>query len=204
MRRYFEVAVAPYWDTVVARATADRAYRGHAVLEGGLAAMFASLPAGIEWDPPVLRIQNYPVDGDLHLEGRGITLIPSYFCWRSPTALADRDLPPVLVYPARTPLDAAVERTSEPLRALLGGTRAAILKALAMSRTTTELSRQLAIAPGTASHHVTALRSAGLVASQRQANLVLHQLTPLGGALLGQEVTDPEESPTAPSPWQLR
>ncbi|WP_410660056.1 ArsR/SmtB family transcription factor [Amycolatopsis sp. lyj-112] len=34
----------------------------------------------------------YPLDRDLHLRGRGLRLVPSYFCWDTPVALADDEL----------------------------------------------------------------------------------------------------------------
>jgi hypothetical protein len=38
-------------------------------------------------------------DRDLYLDGRGIELQPSAFCWQVPTKLQDPELKPILVYP---------------------------------------------------------------------------------------------------------
>ncbi|MFF3249400.1 winged helix-turn-helix domain-containing protein [Streptomyces sp. NPDC002870] len=72
------------------------------------------------------------------------------------------------------------------LAVLLGCTRAAVLDALAdpSGRTTKQLAQRLSISPTSASEHATALRTAGLVTSLRQANTVRHTTTPLGTTLL--------------------
>ncbi|MGW0561714.1 hypothetical protein ACWDZ4_14150 [Streptomyces sp. NPDC003016] len=44
----------------------------------------------VVWRPPVLEV-DHPVGRDLQLEGRGLLLIPSYFCWRRPITLIDED-----------------------------------------------------------------------------------------------------------------
>jgi DNA-binding transcriptional ArsR family regulator len=50
---------------------------------------------------------------------------------------------------------------------------------------TTELARRCGLAAGTVSHHLTALRDAGLVAGRRSGRAVLYARTPLGDALAG-------------------
>jgi DNA-binding transcriptional ArsR family regulator len=127
---------------------------------------------------------------DIHLGGRGLLIIPSYFCVRAPITLADADLPPVLLYPiVHEPagLDRSFEVRSDggrQLTALLGRTRAAVLRALGTGATTSEIANRLAISPASASEHATVLRNAGLIASGRERNTVIHALTPLGQTLL--------------------
>ncbi|MFF4052374.1 winged helix-turn-helix domain-containing protein [Streptomyces chartreusis] len=109
---------------------------------------------------------DYPVDRDLSLGGRGLRLIPSYFCRRTPIALADPELRPVLVYP----IDHSTVRPSadpsgtkpQALSALLGRTRARTLAALHDTATTGELARRLRISPASASQHVHVLAAANL------------------------------------------
>jgi len=52
-------------------------------------------------------------------------------------------------------------------------------------RSTTELSRRLSLSPATTSHHLTALRDAGLVSARREGRSVLYARTGLGDALAG-------------------
>jgi DNA-binding transcriptional ArsR family regulator len=161
--------------------------------------VFASLAPLVTWAPPVLLVHDYPVDRDLVLGGRGLRLIPSYFCFGAPVALADPDLDPVLVYPALPGqariLDRTVTPTADGARpgaaALLGPTRLAVLQATSVSLTTTELARIIGISPATASYHTAVLRSAGLIASHRSANMMLHLATPLARMMLGQEAEGP-------------
>ncbi len=71
------------------------------------AALLEGLRPFAHWNPPYLDV-DYPVDRELRLEGRGLMLVPSYFCWRRPMALADPGLDPVLVYPVKKqPLELA-------------------------------------------------------------------------------------------------
>lgn len=60
---------------------------------------------------------------------------------------------------------------------LLGRTRADALDAIADTCTTTELAQRLGVSAPTVSHHVGVLRSAGLIASRRARNTVLHHVT---------------------------
>jgi len=63
------------------------------------------------WRWPVLEAP-YPLDKDVHLAGRGLLLVPSYFCRRMPVTFADPGLPPVLVYPITT-VDTEPDKSGE-------------------------------------------------------------------------------------------
>ncbi|MFE3775886.1 MULTISPECIES: helix-turn-helix transcriptional regulator [unclassified Streptomyces] len=185
LQRYHDAAVAPYWHRVRCRIEADRAARGRALLDGGADRLLSSLPPMMRWRPPVLEA-DYPVDRDLHLGGRGLLLLPSYFCRRTPVTFHNPDLTPVLVYPVEHP----VPRLAPPVPAdrslgrLVGQTRSAILHGIGMGCTTSELARRVDVSLASASQHATVLRDAGLLSTLRQGNAVLHTLTPLGAALL--------------------
>ncbi|MGW2178083.1 winged helix-turn-helix domain-containing protein [Streptomyces sp. NPDC001732] len=166
----------------------ERAQRSRDFLEGGVEQLLRTLPPSIRWTSPTL-VADYPRDRDLHLRGRGITLIPSFFCTKSPVTLLDPDLPPVLVHPVTGhPLP-----TAEPdgLTDLLGRTRALVLQALTPPCSTGELALRTGVSIGTASKHASVLRRAGLVSSTRRGCMVLHALTPLGRALARPRSTRP-------------
>ncbi|HEY3009176.1 MAG TPA: transcriptional regulator [Micromonosporaceae bacterium] len=194
MERYLDLALGPVWDRVQAAVESDRARRARALLDGGADGLLASLRPTIRWDGSVLDIPNYPADRELELQGRGLLLVPSFFCARTPVALLDPNLPPVLVYPAERlgrpqPSGAALaERAAgtgrDALGALLGRTRANVLEVAADGCSTGEIARRLRISPAAASQHTTVLRNAGLLVSHRHRNTVLHTLTPLGRAML--------------------
>ncbi|TJZ55730.1 winged helix-turn-helix transcriptional regulator [Streptomyces piniterrae] len=185
LQRYYEAAVAPYWPRVQGRIEADRATRGRALLDGGADRLLASLPPMLRWRPPVLEA-DYPVDRDLHLNGRGLLLLPSFFCRRTPVTFHNPELTPVLVYP----VEHQASRPAPPppsdrcLGRLVGQTRSAILQGIGVGCTTSELARRVDVSVASASQHATVLREAGLLVTLRQGNAVLHTLTPLGAALL--------------------
>ncbi|MGR6317331.1 winged helix-turn-helix domain-containing protein [Micromonospora soli] len=194
MTHYQAFAITPYWSRIQAAVEADRARRARAMLADGPEGLLASLRPGMRWADGVLEVLDYPDTRELHLDGRGLLLVPSFFCARIPVALLDPTLPPVLVYPvdrlgglAPGPGSAAAgdpDAAREALAALLGRTRAAVLVAADDGCTTGEMARRLGISPAAASQHTSVLRNAGLLVSHRDRNTVLHTLTPLGRAVL--------------------
>jgi hypothetical protein len=154
-------------------------------LRDGPEGLLRWLGPATSWQPPVLSV-DYPVERDLHLEGRGLVLIPSYFGVYHPVALADPRLRPVLVFPieAGARLLAGCHGDGDHVSALLGPTRAAILRSVVTGGTTTRLARQAGVAPATVSHHTGVLRDAGLITTDRHENLATHLITSLGLAVL--------------------
>ncbi|SEH02970.1 Helix-turn-helix domain-containing protein [Nonomuraea solani] len=184
LHAYHEAAVAPFADLVGAAAAADRACQSGNLLRGGLAGLFDGMRPLMRWQPPVLEV-GYGLDRDLVLGGRGLRLVPSYFCQRAPLSLADQELPPVLIYPiAQRHRWQPVIGSAPALTTLMGRNRSAVLQSLDRPATTTQLARAVRISLAAASRHASALREAGLVRSWRDGNAVLHLLTPLGHALL--------------------
>nr|WP_103533636.1 winged helix-turn-helix domain-containing protein [Streptomyces sp. SM11] len=183
LRSYHYAAVEPYWPHIRASVEADRAVRGRALLDGGADGLLATLPPMIRWRSPVLEA-DYPVDRDLHLDGRGLLLQPSFFCRGTPVVYRDPSLPPVLVYPVTNPGAPDFAEPGPWLGRLVGHTRSAILQAIGNGCTTSELARRAGVSLASASQHASVLREAGLVLTLRHGSSVLHTLTPLGGSLL--------------------
>jgi hypothetical protein len=191
VRRYHRIAVAPYWSRIQAAVDAERAARARLMSERGFEGMMASLHPDLRWRPPVLEVHGFTVTRDIHLDGRGLRLIPSVFCWQQPTLLRDPELPPVLVYPVEHRLGlpgttgtGPGRPPNKPLAALLGPTRAAVLAAVDAGCTTTELARRVGISLAAASQHASVLRDAGLITTRRLGGSVLHSLRPLGTDIL--------------------
>jgi DNA-binding transcriptional ArsR family regulator len=134
---------------------------------------------------PVLEVR-FPVEQDLYLDGRGLRLIPSFFCHGKPTTYKDPGLPPVLAYSIDH--EAAPTASAEPgaaLNALLGRTRARILVAVAAGEcNTSQLAARTATAMASASAHASVLRASGLVESARNGKSTVHMITPLGLAVM--------------------
>lgn len=187
VRHVHDTVIAPDWSEVGATVTADWAIRARARSVEGVTGMLKSLRPLFRWNPPVLEAP-YPMPHDVFLNGRGLRLVPSFFCWQKPVALVDPDLVPVVVYPIQHQPSwaphAVRARHGVALGAVLGRTRARVLAALQGGTTTTELAKKLHISGASASEHVGVLRDANLARSSRSGSIVIHTLTPLGEALL--------------------
>ncbi|MGW4232761.1 DUF5937 family protein [Streptomyces sp. NPDC004980] len=184
LRTYHREFIAPLWNRIGAATAADLALRTRALVDGGTRALLNSLRPMAVWEPPVLTV-DYPVERDLHLRGRGLLLVPSYFCWRRPVTLADDGPRPVLVYPVDKVLPTPAAPTAS-LDRLLGPTRAALLyeAAVLACPTTSELAEATGVSLPSVSQQLAVLREGGLVVSRRDGKRALHTATPLGRRLI--------------------
>ncbi|WP_407565333.1 ArsR/SmtB family transcription factor [Streptomyces sp. 184] len=187
VRRYYAVAVAPYREAIRSAAAADRPVRAEAALREGAEGLLASFAPEVTWRGDRLECA-YPVSRGFSLDGRPLTLVPSFFCTRRPVALADPGLPPVLVHPL-TPApgwlpDSVPGHGGDTLVRLIGLTRARVLELLDRPMSTGRIADALYVAPASASRHAAVLREAGLVRSERRGHCVMHRRTDLGEALL--------------------
>ncbi|MFF7456849.1 winged helix-turn-helix domain-containing protein [Kitasatospora sp. NPDC008115] len=203
LREYHAFAVAPYWSQLTAAAHTERTARALAVADAGLDGLLGSLHPDIHWASPVLSVP-CPLEADVYLRGTGVLLVPTFF-WPEPIAMTDNrgpEHPLVLHYPLARDLAtyrsvwaaAAAEEPAGALVALLGATRARVLRAVADPAGTAELARRTGTSAATASHHATVLRTAGLLTTERTGPGVRHALTPLGKALLD------DRPPAGPDP----
>ncbi len=185
--------VEPYWPRIQACLHADQVARRRALARIGPEGLLASLQSQtIRWRPPVLELLMH-CEVDLHLEGRGLAIVPSMFVGAFPglhTNPNDPSAAPKLVLPAadgqarHDDVWARPRARGKALAALVGSNRAAVLGAVAEGCTTTELASRVGISLAAASQHASILRDAGLVITRRQGSAVLHVLTPLGAQLL--------------------
>lgn len=197
LRRAYDRYVEPHWPAMRAVLDAERTRLRRLLADGGVEGLLSSFHPLAHWHagtldlPTAGRWSRVPLTS--RLGGHGIVLAPSVLCAVGPVPFFpyDGSGPAVLYYPvvldpvARARLWAgAVPDGSAPLATLLGRTRAAALAVIADGCTTTELARRLGVSPGNASQHAAALRGAGLVASRRDANRMLHSVTALGAQLL--------------------
>lgn len=182
---YQQACIAPALPTIGALLRAELAHRAHVIFTAGVDAALATLGPGISWKPgpSVLEVDS-PADGDVLLNGRGLRLVPSVF-WPRPGVSVAGYRRPTITYPICPAPASPPSPREDPLAALVGATRAEVLRALTTGCGTTQLARLLQISPATASAHVTALREAGLAATRRTGKAVHHTLTPLGLQLLG-------------------
>jgi DNA-binding transcriptional ArsR family regulator len=176
---YHDEVLKRLWPTIEHVVESDLRFRAWQLVTNGVAATVDSLHPGIRWRDGMIEVDG-PLDADVDLAGRGLQLMPSI--WTRPgftVAWAQ----PTLVYPlARFAWMApkATKSHRDPLAAVLGTTRARVLRALADEHTTSGLAHVLGISLTSASTHAAVLRDAGLVTSRRQGQSVRHTLTNLG------------------------
>ncbi|MFJ6379367.1 ArsR family transcriptional regulator [Kitasatospora sp. NPDC092039] len=188
----WQLAVAPFWQHLHAYLVAECEARGRAVMAGGVELLLSTAHPRMTWRAPVLEVPGGP-DQDIRLGGRGLVLTPSVFLNHRPGVAIDAEGPDeqvVLVFAAPphalkgAQLWQERDRSTRPLGALVGQTRAAALRALRASCTTSQLADRLGISAASASQHAAVLRQTGLITTRRVRNTVLHSVTPLGMALL--------------------
>ena len=88
LTEYFDAAIAPYWKQISHDIDADRARRVNELGKDGVERLLEGLHPFARWKHPVLEVDDH-VDQDLHLDGRGLVLAPSFFCRRHPMTLRD-------------------------------------------------------------------------------------------------------------------
>jgi DNA-binding transcriptional ArsR family regulator len=187
MRRYHQAVVAPYVGQAATVAGQWVTGLAHDALAHGVGAVLSTLGPTTRWRAPVLEV-DYPVRRDVHLDGRGLSLVPTFFGVSHPITLADPQLQPVLVYPvSREPFwrpGLTSEGQADALSELLGETRAMVLRLIDTELTTTALAARAMTSPSTVSRHTAILRRAGLITTRRSGTGVLHARTALGASLV--------------------
>ncbi|MEN3263993.1 MAG: hypothetical protein V7646_887 [Pseudonocardia sp.] len=179
LRAYYLAAIAPYREDFRAAVDFERAGLARARLSNG--------PEGLL---QAVRLSDTHA-ATTDVTGRPVTLVPSVFCHDGPVISEGDGAGELIVYPmSPVARSIALRDHTGPARpralgSLLGNTRAAILRGLVQVHTTSEVAKRWRISAATASRHLSILREAGLVFSQRQGNEVHHVLSPLGQALAG-------------------
>jgi hypothetical protein len=185
LEAYWVRAIEPHWPRVRAFLDADVAHRARRLAAAGPATLFSDLNTNVSWKQPDLYVQVPTHDATVDLDGRGLLLVPSAFAASHPFVIDRAPWQATLIYPARgiATLWDQPAATTEGLARLLGRSRAAMLADLAAPRSTTELAERLSLSPATASHHLAALRDAGLITAHREGRSVLYARSPVGDTL---------------------
>lgn len=189
-RDLHDAVVAPRRDTAVAASRADLARRIPVLVTGGHEALLGTLHPRLRWRDGGL--ERTGIDFETSLDGRGLLLRPSAFWTSEPIFSFDEEgrRPHILIYSAQPNGRSAGDNGSaselashDSLAALLGPTRAAVLRALREPRGTAELAAAVQISPASASEHAKILRDASLIETRREGRGVRHSLTALGTAM---------------------
>ncbi|WP_203580044.1 ArsR/SmtB family transcription factor [Microbacterium hibisci] len=184
----WQTGVAPVWSQLERLLRADIAVRSRRIAESGIGAMIQTLHDRVEWSDGAVRVTMRIWSEVVDCRGSGLVLVPSVMGSTGCFVLTEPPAQPTLFYPAQG-VTATWARDSADvmtaLAALLGPARARILLEAHEPRTTSQVAGDTGIAVSTASHHLTVLADAGLLASTRQGARVLHRRTPLGEAMVG-------------------
>jgi DNA-binding transcriptional ArsR family regulator len=182
----YQAALGQTWPAVrdLHRAEFTR-YALTAAGSGVSRALTALVPASQLTDPGTWQL-TAPYQRDIHLNGRGLVLVPTFHWTGMPLAADLPGQPVLLAYPAGPGLPVALPGgRQDPLPAVLGQTRSRVLRLLADEHTTGEVARLAGISPASASEHITALRAAGLATTMRDGARARHRRTSLGTLLAG-------------------
>ncbi|MER8182495.1 helix-turn-helix domain-containing protein [Kitasatospora sp. NPDC094015] len=187
VRGYWAAALEPCWPRVVRLVEGEVLRRARQMSVGGPAALFEDLHPRVSWAGGTLRVAHRWFAAERVLEGgQGLVLVPSVFAWPGVYSQSDPPGQPGLVYPPRG-VATLWERSvpvPEGLAGVLGRARALLLAELAAPASTTELAQRSGLSAPNVSHHLTALRGAGLVARHRSGRSVLYLRTAVAEALV--------------------
>lgn len=175
--------VAPRRDRIRRARDTDVAWRSRLLAAGGVEALLTGVAPGAAWRGDALVLP-WPHAAEPAGTGAGVTLLACPTWTGTPLFGRDPDGGLLVVHPSVTPPVEGPAPGPDPVAALLGRTRAAVLRALTTPRSTGELAVALGISPAGASQHAAVLRAAGLVATRRDGRRVRHAVTALGELLL--------------------
>jgi DNA-binding transcriptional ArsR family regulator len=177
-------AVRAEWPRRKRKYEADIVSRTTVLSQRGWAAAIGGIAKDVRWlgDGQLqITVQDHP---PLDLSHAELVFIPSSLqdgrvAWEYPARFA-------VIYPAAGMLASpAAPAAPEPLRRLLGPTRAEILLLIGQPITTTQLTAVTGLALGTIGDHLRILLDAGLAERHRSGSHVLYQRTPTGQQLIG-------------------
>jgi DNA-binding transcriptional ArsR family regulator len=189
LKRYHELAIAPYWPRIQEHLEGDTIRRGQALALGGVEALLSNLHPKASYGRGVLELDR-PYEALIEPAGRGITLVPCVFAWPRVMVLVQPGYQPTLAYGPRGVAKLWSSSSPAPnwtaLEAALGAGRASVLKSLSpMPTTTTELANQLRLSPSAVSAHLLRLKAAELIEPHRSGRKVFYRLSGAGEELLG-------------------
>src|SRR5829696_4776124 len=151
LARYHDLAIAPYWPRMREHLEGDAIRRGQALAMGGVEALLSGLHPNARYHDGTLELDK-SYEAVVEPEGRGITLIPCVFAWPRVEVLVQPGYRPTVAYGPRGVANlwtsSSLPSNGTALGVALGGSRALVLKSLLpIPTTTTELARQLDLAP---------------------------------------------------------
>ncbi len=185
MHAAWTALVEPEWPRLRAVLERDIVQRAGAIAAYGWAAGLANLHPRVTWQPEntiALRMHDTRHYGT---GGRGLLLVPTVF--GNLAVSVDPERPYSIAYRARGVADilgAPPVAGPDPLGPLIGAGRAAVLRALTVPSTTSQLAARLSMSLGGVAGHLAVLHEAGLISRTRTGRSVLYATTARGDGLL--------------------
>ncbi|MFE2722877.1 helix-turn-helix domain-containing protein [Kitasatospora sp. NPDC059327] len=186
IRAYWSALVEPHWSRIVRLVEGEILHRARRMAADGPAALFDGLHPKVRWEESRITVTQRRYEIAHRLDGgRGLVLVPAVFVW--PGMVWQAEGQPGLVYPPRgvaTLWENAGAPVPDGLARVIGRTRARLLAELDAPASTTELAARTGLSAANVSHHLTALREAGLTARHRTGRTVLYLRTDAADLLL--------------------
>ncbi|MBW5484968.1 DUF5937 family protein [Streptomyces bambusae] len=192
-----EAFFAETWRRIEPRQTADARHKTEVLRRKGLPAVLSEVSAALSVDEAETTITadkmtNGSATATDPATGAGLVFIPTHFGWPHLLVLHAPGWRPVVHYPLSSPELASspgsVELLQRRMEALAHPMRMTLCRSLARAPyTTTELATVHGVTPPEVSRHLTVLRKAGLLHTQRQGRYVQHQLDLSAVARIGSD-----------------
>jgi DNA-binding transcriptional ArsR family regulator len=194
LHEYWTLLIEPHWRRIKAVVRDDVAYRATRLASDGVDGMLGDLHRELSVADGTLFIDKPNHHIEHTLNGAGLSLVPSVFSWPQLICTTQPDQPTQITYGCRaaaTVWDGAPP-LDDPLGALLGRTRAGILRDLGRPRSTSDLAARLGHSMPAISQHLGVLRRGGMVTSWRTGRRVLYQRSALATSMVAanDELTD--------------
>src|SRR5215207_6585541 len=119
LRRYHDLAFAPYWPRIHEHLEGDTLKRGQALALGGVEALLSNLHPKASYSGGVLTLDK-PYEAVVEPHGRGITLVPCVFAWPRVEVLVQPNYKPTLAYGPRGVANLWSSSSPEPNGTALG------------------------------------------------------------------------------------
>lgn len=183
---YWTLLIEPHWRRMKSVLRDDVAYRATRLAADGLDGMLADLHHELSVVGATLVIDKPHHHVDHRLAGAGLCLVPSVFSWPELICTVEPGHPADITYGCRAAATVwdGTHSPDDPLGALLGRTRADLLRRLEHPSGTSGLAALLGVSAPAISQHLGVLRRAGMVTSYRTGRQVLHQRSALATSLL--------------------
>lgn len=171
------------WAPMHARLSRESERIGAAAVGGSVDGLLATLSPRMQFDGTTLRF-DHAVPGAYQLAGRRLILTPMVAGAHMLMSVVDHPDYVWIAYPVTQAAQRTPRRHGDGLVLVLGDVRAAVLRALDVPRSMSDLADLVLVAPNTLSFHCRRLEDADLVARRRSGKRIWCVRTPRGTELI--------------------